>query len=278
MLNGWDFFGTIRCINLKSQNKRYMESKAFFEKYNIPVEYLRVDKNPESGERGCFESHISCIKESYKKGDEYCLIFEDDITADNSLNQESLDLAIDFMSKYEFDIFHFGGMPHIMQYGITKVTDNIIHGIFLNAEAYVISRKFMKFMSQVRYKNLPIDHLYANLANSYALYPGMFKQIKEDTDINNDFLENTGLKPLMHESAKKWAYHFNIPIVHLLLFISIILLILYFMEPKRKLLTFILVAVIFLFILWLVSDITKKHILNDKENKNKKLKCHPKRI
>lgn len=89
-----------------------------FEKYSIPVKYLRVEKNLISGTKGCFESHQKVIKEAYDAGAKRVLIFEDDIDViKNTLNYDNLKKAIDFMKEFKnWELFYLGVTPDIINY------------------------------------------------------------------------------------------------------------------------------------------------------------------
>jgi GR25 family glycosyltransferase involved in LPS biosynthesis len=103
-----DLFDSIFCINLKERKDRYEQSKQMFEKLNIPVEYWFVDKHPQSGQIGCFESHINVVKESYHRGDNYVLIFEDDIVNTSSFNKTVMKDISEYLKKSKCEYFQLG--------------------------------------------------------------------------------------------------------------------------------------------------------------------------
>jgi hypothetical protein len=109
-----DYFDEIRCINLYSREDRYNHCKELFAKYNIPVNWYRTERHPTDPIRGCFESHVNCIKESYEKGHRNVLIFEDDIIIDDEKWEEGLSECINFMKTHSYDVFFLGCFPTIL--------------------------------------------------------------------------------------------------------------------------------------------------------------------
>ena len=117
MENLWKEFGSIFCINLLTRDDRYEESGKVFQSLGIPVEYFRTTRHPDGGARGCFESHIELIRRSYKRGDEWCVIFEDDVvknTARNAVTEETVREVLRFMRTHEkWELFFLGSFPDI---------------------------------------------------------------------------------------------------------------------------------------------------------------------
>ena len=70
--NPWMYFDSIRCINLRERKDRYEQASEVFKKLKIPVEWFLTDRHPNGGMQGCFESHLSCIKQAYESGAENC--------------------------------------------------------------------------------------------------------------------------------------------------------------------------------------------------------------
>jgi len=218
----WNFFdGHITCINLISRDDRYEESKKIFEKYSIPVKYLRVEKNPVSGTKGNLESHQRVIKEAYDAGAERVLVFEDDIDViEGTLNYDNLKRCIDFMKEFkDWDLLYLGVIPDIINYKCQKTKKKGIyklHGIC--AHAYIVNRKAMKNIINLKYEGMCIDGYYVRFFKSYAIYPTIFHQGVSKSDISNNekkwwykYHNNENIITF-YKFIEFYAYHINYPI------------------------------------------------------------------
>ena len=227
----WDFFGDhIRCINLTSRKDRYHNSKKIFNKYNIPVNYYKAKKHRD-GRKGCFESHINVIREAYYSGAERVLIFGDDIKPTDYLTTNHLKKAINFMKKdKDWEIFYLGVMPNVTFHSSSRTNYSGIYktkGIC--AHAYVVNRKAMKKLINIKYKGTPIDYYYINNfgKKSYALYPTMFNQGLSHSDISDsnwwESYATDGTMENVYGCVEAYAYYVNYPLSVLVPLLIIVL-------------------------------------------------------
>ncbi len=213
----WEFFNQIKCINLKTRDDRMLQSQEIFKKLKIPVEYYRVDKHPTDGARGCYESHLSIIRDAYYNGCKNVLIFEDDVVDSPNFNNKLISKAIDFLTENkDWDIFYFGHMPDILSSSSTTISANIIKTQSTLTHAYAISRKYMKILIDKEYSGIAIDKIYVKNENSYALYPMAFYQSESESDIAT----SSPIRGLRF--CEFYAYHVNYSVVNLLIFIFLI--------------------------------------------------------
>lgn len=109
MVNIYDFFDDVVCINLDISVDRKEHSQMFFDKFNIPARFYTAKKHPNGGMYGCFESHIEILKDAFARNLNNILVFEDDFLPTESYSEEKLQTAIDFMkSNEDWDILHLG--------------------------------------------------------------------------------------------------------------------------------------------------------------------------
>jgi len=254
----WNFFGSIKCINLISRHDRYIQSQEVFNKLKIPVTYYQPSKHKNSTQ-GCFESHINIIKKSYDKGDETCLIFEDDVIDTDGFSKKRLHECINFMKKNKWDFFFLGSTPMIWQYKTKKTYNSNIINLHSSCwHAYVIHRRFMKKIKDVKYNDTPIDMCYNNNNNSYAYYPTLFRQRGSLSDITTGVLYHMHnpmfdqIKELCFDLLTKYAYHINIPIKELMISTIFVFLFLeLYYNSNKVILNFLIsftIALIFLYI------------------------------
>ena len=191
----WTFFtkkSSIRCINLVTRKDRYQQSQEVFDKHGIPVKYFFANRHPNGGAQGCYESHISCINESYLRGDEMCLIFEDDVLpCPNTHNIKILKEAIRFMKLNQtWELFYFGTHHNIWSSKTQKVSNlfpSILKIKSICTHAYVIHRRLMERMFNSKYMGIAIDYIYVNNNNAYGIYPSMFYQRLSPSDISSSW-------------------------------------------------------------------------------------------
>ena len=240
--NLWYTFDSIRCINLRTRPDRLEQASSVFDKLGIPIEWFVTDKHPNGGIQGCFESHISCIRESYLRGDSMCLIFEDDVIDTNFASDEKLlGLAIDFMeTNLEWDLFYFGTCPDIKYSKFEpakprKFASSIFKMHTLCTHAYVVSRKFMRKIYDLKFIGVPIDYLYMSGPVSYGIYPSLFAQRASKSDISGDLWNLIPMKDSYFRIVELYAKHVNIPLIRVLLVLGFgfFLLLIVFVLPLR---------------------------------------------
>lgn len=86
----------ILCISLEESVDRREVVQKQAEKYNLPIEFVIVQRNPVL-HRGCMESHLKCIQLAKERGYDYVCIFEDDVSliddrVQDRLNKSSIEL------------------------------------------------------------------------------------------------------------------------------------------------------------------------------------------
>ena len=182
----WNQFDEIVCICLASRNDRYIEQKEIFDKAGIPVSFYRPKKHKNGGVQGCFESHISVITDSYNKGLNNVLIFEDDATPSSEFNIKNMMECISFMkTNSDWDLLFLGSNVKSGYKTEDTTSPNIFKSRFLNAHAYVVSRKGMEKYANLNYIS-QIDVVYTTNHHSYAFLPSMFNQRLSKSDIGDN--------------------------------------------------------------------------------------------
>lgn len=182
----WKTFDRIVCICLTSREDRYIEQKRIFEDANIPVTFYRPEKHKNGGIQGCFESHINVITDSYNKGFNNVLIFEDDATPTSMFNLNSMNECVSFMkTNSDWDLLFLGSNVKSGEGVDDTAFPHIYKSRFLNAHAYVVSRKGMEKYANLKYIS-QIDVIYASNHHSYAFLPSLFNQRLSNSDIGDN--------------------------------------------------------------------------------------------
>ena len=214
--NIWTFFDSIRCINLRSRKDRFELANTVFTTYSIPVTWFITDRHPNGGIQGCFESHLSCIRESYLKGDQTCLIFEDDVVESVFIKNTSiLNDAIKFMTNNQnWELFYLGTCPDILSSKTESVRNypSILKLRSLCTHAYVIHRRYMEKIIKTSFSNVPIDYIYLFNSNAYGSYPSIFYQRASGSDISGHYWNIIPVKHLWFRFIEIYAKYINRPI------------------------------------------------------------------
>jgi glycosyl transferase family 25 len=258
----WDYFDAIYCINLFSRNDKYEQMKNLFLKYNIPVKFHRVHKDNENPTRGCFNSHLSVMKEAYNKDCKNVLIFEDDINF-NYYSIEKLNRCINFMSNNYYELFFLGSFPDIKNFSVTETGYNNIYKMnSMCGHAYVVSRNYMEKIINCKYMDVPLDYLFKFNKNSYGILPPLVVQTAQHSDINSDLINrNKYLKWCTSRYICLYSKHGNIKINDIITYLLIfnILIGVYFLINYLIYLLFSL----FVFFVWSYNDYLK----HEKDNR-----------
>jgi GR25 family glycosyltransferase involved in LPS biosynthesis len=179
-------FDSIFCINLKERKDRFKKSKKLFDRLKIPIEYYFADKH-NNGRIGCFESHINVIKKSYFRGDNYVLIFEDDIV-ETSFNENILKDISEYMKYKNCEYFQLGysilpnELPSYMLSSREMVNNTcILNYVGLLTHSYILSRNGMKKVIdnyESHINTVHLDVFYKNIFkhSSAVVCPTLFQQ------------------------------------------------------------------------------------------------------
>ena len=219
----WSFFDRIVCINLLSRDDRYIHSQQVFRSIHLnSVNFHRVSKHPKGGKYGCFDSHLSIIRQAYNDDCDNCLIFEDDAEPTSYLNELTVTKCVNFMKENnDWLIFYLGIYPDITSQRCQIVQPNIVRLHSLMTHAYVVSRRGIELIRKWTYAQQAIDEMYLNLNSCYGHYPSLFVQSNYGSDIGNDHSYYTNVQQLY----ENYMYYVNVPFVTIGLILLILILI-----------------------------------------------------
>jgi GR25 family glycosyltransferase involved in LPS biosynthesis len=216
----WKFFDQIYCINLNTRKDRYEKVSKLFHDYRIPVQFYHPTPHP-NGLQGCFESHIHLIQKAYISGAQQVLIFEDDI-AIHQFSVQALSECIEFMkTNQDWELFYLGVFPQIVHFKIYPIPQkgnikNIKRVHSLCGHAYVVSRKYMEKIFNLKFIDVPLDYMYMENKHAYAIFPTMFVQDASKSDNNGNYLFNIDqfyfVKILFYQLVEWYALHINVPL------------------------------------------------------------------
>lgn len=251
----WDHFDAIRCINLVSRDDRYEVANTMFQSIDVDVDFFRTERHPNGGLQGCFESHVAIIKEAYDAGYDNVLIFEDDVAITKHFNAKLLKAAINFMeSNDDWDMFYLGALPEIKKHKIVKMTDKRIYKVnSLCTHAYVVSRRMMEKFHDAQYYGIPLDYVFVENDNSYAVYPSIFNQRESESDISASTSPLDKIKTKTMRAIEMYGYHINVPLTRLILILLIVWYITILLYPKNRVVHTVMFATIIILTFFVIT-------------------------
>ena len=201
--NTYSFFDDIICISLANRTDRRSHAQDIFKKLDIPARFMLVEKHPQGGMYGCFQSHIQAIQKAYVSGKNTLLVFEDDLLPTDSYKEKHILHAIEFLEFIpDWDVFYFGYFvfnynlnPRNSYLSADVVYPHIVKYCPFGAHAYCLSRKgmqvildkYISYIGKVHYDIFLVEH--CNLT-SYCYTPMLFDQrlcFKSDIEAQNVF-------------------------------------------------------------------------------------------
>lgn len=158
------------CISLK-QSKLRPEVEKQYHKYGYcqNAGFWIVEKHPESGTRGCFESHKALNHYFHQQGFEKAIILEDDIKFIKKIPKYIHDLPKNAWILYLGWHSCYGNLLR----GYKRINKHMLQGEFLLTHSYLSTTKLMTYLENLDYPNDAIDqYMSKNISkHSYGLYP-----------------------------------------------------------------------------------------------------------
>lgn len=227
------------CISLASRLDRRRDSMKLFKKLGIldQVHWWIVDKHPQGGMYGCFESHWS-VWSSPELTRPYLCIFEDDLT-DASVNSvwkfyQALDLAQEMIPS-RLDILN---LEPQLGYVKSPIRDDIYEGGFLHLGCYITHRSVLPMITKntIGWFGIDIDTALYKNCRMGGLLPPIFSQRDGPSDNGGGF-RNIKL-PLESIFKKITSLNHQIPFVGWLSIELAQFLSLYYLTTRSKPLEF----------------------------------------
>jgi GR25 family glycosyltransferase involved in LPS biosynthesis len=167
----YEYFDKIVCINLKERPEKKEWVQKLAKKHSIPIEFYEVERHPEGGMVGCFESHLNIIRSCYQDQLKNVLIFEDDFSPTPSYQTDIIKEIVTFLDKnpnYEYFQLGYTIIPtEIPSYLTTQsLGNNILKYNGNTTHAYVLTRAGMKRVLETYskyFKKIDLDIYYKEI-------------------------------------------------------------------------------------------------------------------
>lgn len=196
-----------RCISVQTSADRRQDTRKEFAKKGLKnPTFLVVQRDNENPGRGCYMSHLACMKKALRENQPCALVMEDDAVFEK-VPRAAWQEAAHFIATQPFDILLLGwckgsGYRKGMCLKSTKVTgySYIYKTKCLCTHAVVYSKAFMDYFvtNHSEYPGYEIDDVFAELpaVDVYIVSPMLFGQRDVPSVIDDPNVERAFEKPI----------------------------------------------------------------------------------
>lgn len=167
----------IFCISLKERADRRELLTQEFTGSGLAVEFLVVDRDSQSPERGCFDSHMKCARAALERNYRRVLVLEDDATllAFDAVQVKQMNA---FFERREPELFYLGAnlgkVWLTWSRGIARVRAKGTHAYILSSEGC------QRLLEHAPYKGIAIDKVLSKQFKAYMAFPMLSQQQPEE--------------------------------------------------------------------------------------------------
>jgi hypothetical protein len=186
----------------------------------MPLEWFHVSKHPEGGVRGCYESHVSLMRQGLDAGLDTLLVFEDDIELARDFALDRVAEVIRFMTsrRGQWDIVFLGCFPDVWRGQHSWISGHMFKVRATQTHAYVVSAAGMRRLARRPFDGTPIDEVLRDEARCYATLPSLFEQALSPSDVSSVAGVSTFAgKRFVTSAVEAYAMHVGVPVRSVLL-------------------------------------------------------------
>ncbi|MFJ4344519.1 glycosyltransferase family 25 protein [Pseudomonas sp. NPDC089401] len=167
----------IFCISLQERIDRRELLTQEFAGSGLNVEFLIVERDSQSPERGCFDSHMKCARLALERNYRRVLILEDDATLLEFAPVQVKQMNA-FFRRRDPELFYLGAnlgkVWLTWARGIARVRTKGTH-------AYILSHEgCQRLLMQAPYKGIAIDKVFSKQFKAYMAFPMLSQQQPEE--------------------------------------------------------------------------------------------------
>jgi hypothetical protein len=192
----WDRLGVRgQVITLKHRDDRAAHVAEAATAAGLPYDLFRVERHPNGGSQGCFESHVALARRASASGAPYHLVFEDDFepTAELLTSEaaaSALEEAVAFATtSTDWDIIFLGVVPNVWSARSQRAGKHLYRTQpWACTHAYIMSAAYAREVGSWRFRvdgKDAIDWRYRDCPRAFAFHPQAFKQYESPSDIRN---------------------------------------------------------------------------------------------
>ncbi len=168
--------GAVLCISLQDRADRRAALLEEFSPFGLAVEFVRVERDAEDPERGCYRSHQHCAGLAVERGLRRVLILEDDARLD-AWDAASIRRINRFLALRRPDLFHLGGIVGRMW---RIPFPGVVRCRLTGCHAYILSAHACRWLAATPWAGEPVDSVLPRVFHGFAAYPMLFSQQPED--------------------------------------------------------------------------------------------------
>ena len=173
------------CINLQSRPDRKITSEAVFDKLGILelMNWWTVDKNPDGGIYGCFESHWG-VWNNPEFTKDYLCVFEDDLEVPSRETADRFWDTLRYIKKHDVIMMNMeSGMGFGKNVGFVKDRE-VRLGYYVHLGCYVLCRKYLHDVCKhtKHQYGLDVDVALMSVLRMHSIHPPLFKQLDSGSD------------------------------------------------------------------------------------------------
>lgn len=165
------------CISLREREDRRALLTQEFHGSGLAIEFLIVERDQQSPERGCFDSHMKCARLALERGYRRVLVLEDDATL-VSFGIQQVSQINAFLNKQSPELFYLGanlGRVWLTWYrGVARVRTKGTHAYILSSEGC------RHLLSHAPYSGTAIDKVFSKKFRAYMAFPMLSQQQPEE--------------------------------------------------------------------------------------------------
>lgn len=188
------------CINLVSRPDRRAMAEKLFSELGIPIQWWIVEKHPQGGMYGCFESHwlVWNSKEFTKP---YLCVFEDDLEMLPG-SKERFVQALQYATQYLGPKFDMLNLEPGQGYATREIAPELFEASFYHLGCYILSRESISEISEkvIQWFGIDIDTALYRNCRMGAMLPPIFRQAVTGSDNGGGYREI----PLPLEKSFNW--------------------------------------------------------------------------
>ncbi|MGV2835825.1 hypothetical protein [Pseudomonas shirazensis] len=167
----------IFCISLRDRADRRLLLQHEFADSGLKIEFVLVERDQHSPERGCFDSHVQCARIALERGCRRVLILEDDATL-VAFEPFQVEQVNRFLQSADPELFYLGAnlgkVWLTWRRGIARVRARGSH-------AYLLSnRGCQRLLEQGGYAGTALDKVLAQHYRGYMAFPMLSQQQPEE--------------------------------------------------------------------------------------------------
>jgi glycosyl transferase family 25 len=165
------------CISLKERSDRRELLQREFAASGLDIEFMLVDRDQYSPERGCFDSHMKCARAALDRGYRRILILEDDATL-LTFDPIQVEQINKFFQRRDPELFYLGAnlgkVWLTWTRGIARVRARGTHAYILSA------RGCERLLEEAPFNNVAIDRVLSKRFKAYMAFPMLSQQQPEE--------------------------------------------------------------------------------------------------